>query len=119
MKKSISGSPEDTPVRALVIDDRKVNRDLLRQMLREVGCHVKTAACSEDAQELLAKYSPKVVFIDARLPGMDSAAAVELLRDRCRNRPQAGVLLGRRLRTRMATLPRRGLRRFPAQAAQL
>ncbi len=67
-------------VRALVIDDLKVNRDILRQMLCEVGCQVKTAERGDEALDLVMQQTPDIVFIDARMPGMDDMQAVDGLR---------------------------------------
>jgi PAS domain S-box-containing protein len=67
-------------VHALVVDDHRVNRDILRQMLFEIGCRVKAAENGRQALELAGAPAPDIVFIDIRLPGMDGLQAVDELR---------------------------------------
>jgi signal transduction histidine kinase/DNA-binding NarL/FixJ family response regulator len=67
-------------VRALVVDALKVNRDILRQMLVEVGCRVKTASCLDQAMDHVTRQSPDIIFLDARLPGLDDIDGIALFR---------------------------------------
>ncbi|HJP30428.1 MAG TPA: ATP-binding protein [Candidatus Latescibacteria bacterium] len=59
-------------VRAIVVDDVASNRDVLENMLTQVGAQVETYDSGEQAIERDAGIPlPDVVFMDMRLPGMD------------------------------------------------
>ena len=55
----------------LVVDDNAQNLKLARVMLRAEGYEVRTAVDAEEALELLAGYTPDLIFMDIQLPGMD------------------------------------------------
>ena len=68
------------PVRALVVDDLSINRDILAQMLSALGCEVMTAASGAEALEIAQTTSIEIVFMDIRMPGMDGIATTQALR---------------------------------------
>jgi ligand-binding sensor domain-containing protein/signal transduction histidine kinase/DNA-binding NarL/FixJ family response regulator len=79
----ITGLAEGQQVRALVVDDVRENRDVLAQLLRDVGATVSTAASGRQALEVVQTSSHDIVFMDIRMPDMDGlAAAREILRRR-------------------------------------
>lgn len=55
----------------LVVDDNAQNLKLARVMLRAEGYDVRTAVDAEEALELLASYTPRLILMDVQLPGMD------------------------------------------------
>jgi len=61
-------------IRALVVDDRPANADILSQMLADVGCEVARAADGGEALERAREQSPQVVFLDWLLPDMEGQA---------------------------------------------
>jgi len=66
-------------VKALVADDVVENRDILQNMLVQIGVEVETV---ENGQEALAKMEgsqPDIVFLDIRMPVMDGLEAVQLI----------------------------------------
>jgi CheY-like chemotaxis protein len=65
---------------ALVIDDAPLNLKLLSVLLQTNGYAVRTAESAEQALELLAGYSPQLLLVDLRLPGMDGLTLVRTLR---------------------------------------
>ena len=76
-------------VHALVVDDVQENRDVLAQLLRDVGATVNTAANGRQALEAVQASSLDIVFMDIRMPDMDgSAAAREILRTPAKDRPR-------------------------------
>jgi signal transduction histidine kinase/DNA-binding NarL/FixJ family response regulator len=76
-------------VRALVIDDRKENREVLAGMLALAGCEVDAAENGEEGLALACKKKPDIVFVDLIMPNMDGfATARELLSDPCAGRPK-------------------------------
>ena len=66
-------------VRALVVDDRKENCDVLGGMLALIGCEVRTAADGPAALRAAAEFRPGIVFLDLLLPGMGGAEAARLM----------------------------------------
>jgi signal transduction histidine kinase/CheY-like chemotaxis protein len=67
-------------VRALVVDDRRPNADILVQMLRAVGCDVCRAADGREALQVAREQAPQIVFLDWLLPDLaGGAVARELL----------------------------------------
>ena len=55
----------------LVVDDAPVNLKLMRMLLTHAGYDVRTAACAEDALEMLSDYRPELILADIQLPGMN------------------------------------------------
>jgi len=67
-------------VRALVVDDRPANADILAQMLASVGCEVCRAADGREALRVAREQLPQIVFLDWLLPDLSGqAVARELL----------------------------------------
>ena len=70
---------EGQSVRALIVDDEPTNRDILSQMLDEIGVNVETAENGEQALALVGKQMPDIVFLDIRMPVMDGTETLERL----------------------------------------
>jgi CheY-like chemotaxis protein len=71
----------DCRVLALVVDDIQENRDVLAQLLRDVGVTVNTAESGRKAVEAVHATTYDIVFMDIRMPDMDGVtAAREILR---------------------------------------
>ena len=66
-------------VKALVADDVAENRDVLENMLTQVGVDVETVENGQQALERLEGYQPDIVFLDIRMPVMDGLEAVRLI----------------------------------------
>ncbi|HXI71210.1 MAG TPA: CHASE domain-containing protein [Verrucomicrobiae bacterium] len=67
-------------IRALVVDDRPDNRDILGRMLTSVGCEVAFATDGAEALRVARETPPQIVFLDLLLPDMSgSAVALALL----------------------------------------
>jgi CheY-like chemotaxis protein len=67
-------------VNAMVVDDLPQNREVLSQMLVEIGCHVQVAESGEEALALMAAGVPDIVFLDIRMPGMDGVETARRIR---------------------------------------
>lgn len=56
----------------LIVDDNVINLKLVRVLLFTEGYEVRTATGAEEALAVLADgFSPRLIFMDLQLPGMD------------------------------------------------
>lgn len=64
-------------MRVLIIDDEKLARDRLRELLNEIGGHtiVGEAMNGNEAVERTMELNPDVLLMDIRMPGMDGLEA--------------------------------------------
>ena len=70
-----------TPQRvALVVDDSKLARYVLKEMLLDLGIKVETAESAEEALGSLSAFKPDVIFMDHMMPGMDGFQAVQAIK---------------------------------------
>lgn len=84
--------PEDDPAhafrgRVLVAEDNEDNRRLVERMLGRQGLEVLSVASGEDAVRRALAESIHLVLMDSHMPGMDGAAATQLLRQTGFRRP--------------------------------
>ncbi len=63
--------------RVLVIDDEEMIRDACAQALRKEGCVVETAEDGETGLEALESFSPDLVLVDLKMPGMSGLDVLE------------------------------------------
>ena len=66
---------------ALVVDDSKTARNVLRKILESHDLDVATAESAEDAIEYLSDSRPDIIFMDHEMPGMDGLEAVSAIKD--------------------------------------
>ena len=69
MPREVSRLASGSTVRAMVVDDRADNRNVLTGMLSAVGCSVIPAVDGEEAFRLVETERPQIVFLDLLLPG--------------------------------------------------
>jgi CheY-like chemotaxis protein len=74
--------------RALVVDDSKSARLVLRRMLEKHDILVETADSAAAALDYLSGQRPDVVFMDHMMPGMDGFEAVRAIK----NNPQTATI---------------------------
>ena len=74
---NVQGLAEGQTVRALVVDDVETNRELLSQMLTQIGVEVETAENGALGLESVGREMPDVVFLDIRMPVMDGPEMLE------------------------------------------
>ncbi|BAY25758.1 multi-sensor hybrid histidine kinase [Calothrix sp. NIES-2100] len=67
--------------RILVVDDAKSNRDIIVELLREVGFKVDSASNGKEAIALWKIGQPHVIFMDMRMPIMDGYTATREIRN--------------------------------------
>lgn len=65
----------ERPFRLLIVDDCPENRQLLRQILEQVGFAVESAANGRQAVELNESWQPDLIWMDMRMPVMDGYEA--------------------------------------------
>jgi CheY-like chemotaxis protein len=66
--------------RALVVDDSKSARLVLRRMLEKHGIAVETVESARAALDFLSNQRPDVIFMDHMMPGMDGFEAVRAIK---------------------------------------
>lgn len=74
--------------RALIVDDSKSARVVLRRMLEEFSLEVAAVESADDAINYLNKHHPDVIFMDHMMPGMDGFEAVKHIK----NNPHTAVI---------------------------
>jgi two-component system response regulator AlgR len=64
-------------MRVLIVDDEKLARDRLRELLNDIGGYtvVGDAMNGAEAVEKSAELNPDVLLMDIRMPGMDGLEA--------------------------------------------
>jgi PleD family two-component response regulator len=67
-------------MRILVVDDKEVNRNLLRQMLGRKGYEVLEAADGSDAIDIVDDYDVDIVLMDIMMPGMNGYEAADRIK---------------------------------------
>ena len=66
---------------ALIVDDSKTARVVLKRMLEGLDIDVDTVEFADDAINYLKKHRPDVIFMDHMMPGMDGFEAVKLIKN--------------------------------------
>ncbi|SMC20111.1 Serine phosphatase RsbU, regulator of sigma subunit [Desulfacinum hydrothermale DSM 13146] len=59
----------------LVVDDSRVNRELLRSFLSSAGYHVMMASNGREAVEMALEHRPSLILMDVVMPEMDGVVA--------------------------------------------
>jgi CheY-like chemotaxis protein len=67
-------------VRALVVDDNAVSRQVLASLLESAGVEVLTAAGGAEAVDHTRRFQPDIVFMDRRMPDLDGLEATRRIR---------------------------------------
>ena len=67
--------------RALIVDDSKSARFVLKRMLNDLNLEVDTVESAIDAIDYLKLHRPDVIFMDHMMPGMDGFEAIKRIKD--------------------------------------
>ncbi|QPJ66682.1 MAG: PAS domain S-box protein [Candidatus Nitrohelix vancouverensis] len=80
-------------VKALVVDDIKENRDVLRLFLEHIGVEVSCAENGLEGLEAVRKDPPDIIFMDMRMPVMDGEEAInKIVEEHGRDRFKIAVI---------------------------
>jgi DNA-binding NtrC family response regulator len=71
------------PKRILLIEDDRLSRETLAQLLMAEGHKVVAVASAEDAIAFLPGCDPELALVDVRLPGMRGDEFALILRRKC------------------------------------
>ncbi len=66
--------------RILVVDNEKVDRDMLQSVLEPLGFVVEQAANGYEALQAIPRFAPHLVFMDLGMPGIDGWETIRRIR---------------------------------------
>ena len=78
---SVSASPAVVPAAVLIVDDEKVNRDLLTRRIRQEGHLVTTAENGREALEKARSQAFDLVLLDFMMPEMDGLEVLKQMKE--------------------------------------
>jgi signal transduction histidine kinase/DNA-binding response OmpR family regulator len=73
-------SPVRLDRRVLVVEDNRVNQEVIGQMLRRLGCEVQLAGSATEGLRALCERSFDLVLMDIQMPAMDGVQALHWFR---------------------------------------
>jgi PAS domain S-box-containing protein len=68
------------PARVLIVDDERLNRELLEVMLLPEGFILASAASGQEALDMVAEEQPDLILLDVLMPGLDGNQVAEALK---------------------------------------
>jgi CheY-like chemotaxis protein len=80
MRQVIGLEPGTGPLRILVADDQKDNRDLLAALLEPLDVEIKEAVNGQEALDVFEAWSPHAVLMDMRMPALDGYEATRRIK---------------------------------------
>jgi two-component system LytT family response regulator len=81
MERGQDARPRSSSIRAVIVDDEELARQLLREYLRESGAVEVAAECANgfEAVKAIAEHKPDLVFLDVQMPKLDGFEVLELI----------------------------------------
>jgi len=80
-RRAIALAPGQPTYRLLIVDDRWDNRQVLIRMLQPFGFDLREAGTGSEALDLVLSWSPHLVWMDMRMPGMDGYEATRHIKE--------------------------------------
>jgi len=78
--------------RILVVDNEKVDRDLLQNVLEPLGFVVEQAASGYECLAAVPRFAPHLIFMDLGMPGIDGWETIRRLRQQGHNEAAIAIL---------------------------
>ena len=78
--------------RILVVDNEKVDRDLLQNVLEPLGFVVEQAASGYECLATVPRFAPHLIFMDLGMPGIDGWETIRRLRQQGKIEAQIAIL---------------------------
>jgi PAS domain S-box-containing protein len=79
-QRIIGLAPNQPDYRILIADDKADSRQLLRQLLEDVGFQVAEAADGEEAVARFKEWSPHFIWMDVRMPNLNGVEATRIIK---------------------------------------
>jgi CheY-like chemotaxis protein len=80
-------------VNVLFVEDDRMNRRVVRDMLGVAGATMTEAETGEDGLALLDEHRYDIVLVDLRMPGMDGLTVIEHIRARGDDKASVPVIV--------------------------
>ena len=83
------GNKDSSKAEILIIDDVEMNREILREIISDMGESPFLAESGEQALEMLDGWKPQLILTDISMPGMDGYELCKILKkgEKTRNIP--------------------------------
>jgi two-component system, LytTR family, response regulator len=91
---SASGGSAAVNLRAVIVDDEELARQLLREYLWEAGGVEVVAECGDgfDAVKAIGECKPDLVFLDVQMPKLDGFEVLELIEPNLQGKPAPCII---------------------------
>lgn len=93
VNRVIGLAPNQGHYRILVVDDKQSNRELLVQMLSQVGFEVRVARNGQEAIVIWEKFEPNLIFMDMQMPVMNGYEATKEIKATLKGKATAIVAI--------------------------
>jgi two-component system sensor histidine kinase/response regulator len=78
--------------KVLVVDDHKINQELMREMLERLDCQVEMASNGLVALDNLSTKDYDIIFMDLYMPEMDGFDTAKEIRNREQGKPSVPII---------------------------
>ena len=92
-QRVIALSPNQSIYKLLAVDDKPINRQLLRKLLVPLGFEVKEASNGQEAIVVWDEWEPHLIWMDMRMPVMDGYEATKYIKSTTKGNATAVIAL--------------------------